>query len=305
MTVSSEAHDLESFFNRYVSALNDLRMLGLRVDNGRLLTYRRRLESALAQELRSPELQFEHQREHRFLNTLLEATEIISIAGLDPSLLCNHDVLTKLRKLGSGPEILDPKKDDPARNYAFEFSAAALASAHGKLVGFMAGDLEVGPPPCPIECKRISSLKRLRSNLADARDQLVAGGRPGLIAIDLSAPIRHEQGIVVHCESESAQRLRVDQELEAYLGRHLDEETIRAAIDPTVLGVVFRHVIVGSVGPQHQIRTSRTWQVLTIHENEALDEQFISSLGWLGDTPLVPGTAEELRAAQQAIFTEP
>src|SRR5687768_16526120 len=102
---------------------------------------------------------------------------------------------------------MNPDVDDPARNYAFEFSTAATAARHGRLIGFQSGDLEVGPPPVPIECKRVSSLKRLGSNLAGARAQLVSGGRAGIIAIDISTPIRQERGLSAHCASEEAQRL--------------------------------------------------------------------------------------------------
>lgn len=288
--------------NAYRHALRKLAARGVQTANGRLLSYRKELESALAREQRDPEAAHPHQEHPMFLNALLEANEMISIAGLDDAYITDHHVRTKFRDLGRGLELMDPSKDDPARNYAFEFATAAQADGNNCLLGFRAGDVEVGPPACPIECKRVSSLGRLGDNLAAARDQLMVGGRAGIIAIDLTTPIRHQQGLVVDSANEAAQRRCVHQELVAYLGRHLGDH-IERANDPTVLGVVFRHVVVGSVGPPGQIRTARTWQLCSVHDNaNPLNAQFLASLPWMGNAPIVSGTRSELDAARRAIF---
>lgn len=281
-----------------------LARLGVRVTNGRLQSYRKRIAQAVANEVRDPDRVLPHQSDPAFLNALLEASEIIEIATLDTNMLSNHHTLTKLRQLVRGLEVLDPTKDDPARNYAFEFSTAALAALQHKLVGFSAGDLEVGPPAYPVECKRVSSLKRLGSSIADARAQLVAGGRAGIIALDLTAPIRAERGIAVPCHSEDAQRSMVDQELEAYLARHLEGAHLESAVDPAVLGIVIRHRLVGSVGAAHNIRTSRTWHLFTLHDGGPLDREFVAAAGFLGDMPIVEGTSNDLAAARKVIFNE-
>lgn len=297
-----ETRTLELFVDAYRQALTKLAARGVQTANGRLLLYRRVLEAALACEQRDPEAAHPHQERPEFFNALLEANEMISIARLDDAYIADHHVRTKYRSLGRGTELMDPTKDDPARNYAFEFATAALAAENNNLLGFRAGDVEVGPPACPIECKRVSSLVRLGDNLATARDQLVASGRAGIIAIDLTTPIRHQQGLVVHSENESAQRHRVDQELAAYLDHHWRNH-IERAIHPAVLGVVFRHVVVGSVGAPNQIGTARTWQLCCVHDdNDSLNDQFLASLGWMGSAPIVSGTRSEIDAASRMIF---
>lgn len=299
---ATATHTLELFLDAYRQALAKLASRGVNTTNGRLLRYRKELESALAREQREPEAWHPHQGSPEFLNALLEASEIIGIARLGDTHFADHHVRTKFRKLGSGPELMDPTRDDPARNYAFEFATASVAESNHGLLGFRAGDLEVGPPACPIECKRISSLARFGDNLAAARDQLIANGRPGIIAIDLTTPIRHQQGLVVHSESEDALRLRADQELSAYLKQHMRRH-IERAVDPAVLGVVFRNVVVGSVGSPGQIRAARTWQLCRVHEDDhPLSAQFDSSMDWLGSAPIVSGTRGELEAASHAVF---
>src|SRR5688500_10484924 len=137
---SSTSCSLALFVAAYLSALEKLRALGVRTANGRLLAYRKHLERALEAELRDPDATFPHQEEAAFLNALLETSDIASIAQLEPSLLVAHHVVTKFRQLGRGSEFMNPDVDDPARNYAFEFSTAATAARHGRLIGFQSGD---------------------------------------------------------------------------------------------------------------------------------------------------------------------
>lgn len=300
---SAHARGLSALLEDYDNALTKLASLGVRTKNGRLRSYRSRVVEAIAAESAAPNSDFPHQSDPEFLNALLEMREIIDIGTLDVGLLSAHETLTKLRQICRGPDVLNPAKDDPGRNYAFEFSTAAQAACNGRLVGFQAGDLEIGPPNCPVECKRISSLKQLGPNIAAARAQLAAGGRPGIIALDLSAPIRSERGIAVACASEAEQRISVDQELTAYLIRNLDEEHLEGAMDPAVLGMIVRHRLVGSVGPTEQIRASQTWQLFSLY-GDTRDETFTQAAQFLGDEPILAGTIEDIESSHRTIFGE-
>ncbi len=297
----TETQTLESFVEAYIRALTKLATRGVQTANGRLFRYRKELELALTREQRDSEALHSHQQNPAFLNALYEANDMISIAQLDDTYITSDHVRTKFRYLGRGPVVMDPSKDDPARNYAFEFATAAHAKTNNSLLSLQAGDVEVGPPACTIECKRVSSLGRLGDNLAAARKQLSASGRAGIIAVDLATPIRHQQGMVVHSANLAAQRHRVEQELAAYLNRHLRNHICRA-YDPAVLGIAFRHFVVGSVGTSDQIRTARTWQLSSVHDDESqLNAQFLASLNWLG-APVVCGTKSELNTAQLEIL---
>jgi hypothetical protein len=65
-----------------------------------------------------------------------------------------------------------------------------------------------------------------------------------------------------------------------------------------------RHRLVGSVGAAHQIRTSRTWQLFTLHDGGPLDEAFLVAAGFLGDQPIIEGTSNDLTTARKMIFGE-
>lgn len=296
----SAGRSLTPFLNDYEQALLKLASLGVKTTLGRLRQYLDVLAFAEAQERACPEASHQHQDDATFQHTLLEASDIIGFASLDAELLRSHETLTKLRRIRKGHAIPNPDYDDPARNYAFEFSTAAAAAQRNSLVGFNAGDLEVGPPPSPIECKRLSSLTRLKANLVDARNQLVRGGRPGIIAVDLSTPIRADQGLTRPSTSEQAQGERIDHELTAYLLRYLDDEVLDSVVDPFVLGLIFRNRLVGSVGTSNRIRTAQTWQAFSLHEG-SLNLQFMSATAWLADGPTINGSEADMRAAFHAV----
>lgn len=306
MTNQPLAKPLPAFLAEYDRALEWLSDLGVRTSRGRLRSYRDCIARSVELEVLDSEVTtLPHQTNVEFLNALFEASEIMEIATLDKSLLTTHETLTKLRQLCRGPDFIDPTKDDPARNYAFEFWTAALAAKNGRLWGFQAGDLEIGPPPCPVECKRVSSWKRLSGNILTARDQLAATGRAGLIALDISAPIRHERGIAIPCSSEDSQRLLVDQELTAFLFHHYGGPQQDILGHAAVLGLVFRNRVVGSVGAAHQIRSSNTWHLIPIHEGTSLDSSFRDATQFIGTAPIIDGTAKDVEDARNAIIKAP
>lgn len=292
---------LAEFLGSYEQALNALSVLGVRTTAGRLLEYRDYLGAAADIENRAPAATHPHQTEEFFHNALLEASEIVDIATLDAGLLKDHETLTKLRMLCKGPALPNPARDDPARNYCFEFSTAADAARRNRLLGFSAGDLEIGPPSCPVECKRVSSLQGLGRNLLSARTQLARRGRPGIIAADLTAPIRAARGLGRVFTSEKEQRDCVDQELTAYLHYHLDDDILDRVVSPMVLGVIFRHRLVGSVGLPGKIRTASSWIAMSVHDDAPLNEMFLAATKWLAEGTSVAGTVEHLQAALRAV----
>src|SRR5690606_20840387 len=110
------------------------------------------------------------------------------------------DVLEKLRRISGGPDTMAPDRADPARDYAFEFHTAAVLQRQGEFGGFSQqnGDLTISTDRYPAECKRVSSLNSARNRLRDGRDKLselvLEGSPPGVIAIDLTRPIRIAHG---------------------------------------------------------------------------------------------------------------
>lgn len=297
-----EIHTLRDFLAAYEDALAFLKDLRVDSRQGRLDDYRTRLRNAVLAEQKAPEASHAHQSDETFQYVLLEAREIIDIATLGVRFLQGRETLTKLRGLRKGQTLPDPTKDDPARNYAFEFSAAATAARRERLLGFEAGDFQIGPEGYPVECKRISSLARLGQNLRDAKNQLKARGRPGIIAIDLTSPIRAEQGLTRICSCELELRQSVDNELTAYLFRHFNGRALDGVIDPMVLGLIFHHRLIGSVGSPHEIRLARTWQAFRVHGvDNKLNHLFDAATSWLADGGRVEASEGDLVSAIRSV----
>ena len=69
-----------------------------------------------------------------------------------------------------------------------------------------------------------------------------------------------------------------------------------------MLGIVVRHRLVGSVGESHQTRSSRTWHLLNLDDDDSLDEDVRGVTDFLGEISIVEGTRNDLVDARKIIF---
>jgi hypothetical protein len=295
---------LGDFQSQLDAAAKKLQRLGVRIGGTRIARYQKIIGKALTAESQG---NIAHQSDPSFVNALIESSELIDIAALDEHYFAEHHVREKLLRLSSGPEVMAPEGNDPGRNYSFEFSTAARASANGRLHGFAgSGDLAVEPGPRPIECKRISSLRQLEHRLRDARDQLIdhvkLGAQPGVIAVDLTRPIRLEQGVIDGWDDDAMMQT-AENHLTAYIARHLiRKKYIDAIAVPAVLGILVRYVACGTAGDAGHIRRSTVWQACSLHPEESTEnEQFISTTDFLGPEPVRGITWPEIQAAMAAV----
>lgn len=297
---------LDDLVEEYSKALARLESWGVRVRGTRLDAYLKRLQRAASRELAGEET---HQADDGFRNALIEASDIIDLARLDRELLADDHVLEKLRHVSDRREFAEDEGHDAARDYAFEFACAGELHASGRFAGFStgAGDVLVAPDRWPVEVKRVSSLDRLRQRLRKARDQLQrgfeAGSPPGLIAVDLSRPIRRVHGHLA-AESDHALVEATSRTLTAYIGEHLigqlDPDDLAR---PGVLGIMVRYVSVGTAGAASSVRRSTTWQMVCLHPDGSPENDLFLRAGVLGGSaPIVDGTVEELFAARYSIL---
>ena len=264
---------LSEFRKDYADALSWLRQLKVRTLNTRLSRYLSIMDDAIAREAKGAT---EHQESPDFASMLVEASEIIQIAALDSLMLTDHDPLTKLRQIPRGPDVIRETGEDPGRDYAFEFCTASEANRNGVSVRFGTdgGDVLLTNEQYPIECKRISSLRRIEQRVREGRDQLIdhvgKGGRPGLVALDLSRPIRLAQG-PIRASDDNAMMLQAEQQLNAYLHHHVHQNGLvyEAAVDRSVLGILFRFVAFGTVGKASNVRRSTVWGLQLIHPDDS------------------------------------
>lgn len=297
---------LPAFRDDYVRALEWLRAMEVRVTNNRLAHYLDTINSAIEREGRGDE---SHQQNADFAATLVEAFDITQIAMLERAAFDGRkDVLTKLRQLSRGADLPPSKStDDPARNYAFEFSTGGTLTDRNAFGGFgeSTGDVLLKDDLHPVECKRISSLDRVGDRLADGRKQLelgvAAGGKPGIIAIDVSRPIRMGQGPINAIDDDQFEAIASAQ-ISAYIyehvGKHLE---LRVECD-SVLGVLVRFVAVGTAGGLGHVRTIVDWSLLYVHPDEAPNSKLFLRLAEpFGRGPIRQITPEDIATAMAMV----
>ena len=296
---------LSDFLQEYDAALQWLNRHGVRTEGTRLAAYRRIIARAEAEEARG---RFEHQEQPEMINAIVEASEIVEIAQIDDAHLAGDDVLDKLRKISGGPAEMAPDGADPARDYAFEFHTAAVLEQQSQFGGFspLGGDLTVGEDQFPTECKRVSSLNSLRNRLRGGRDKLRelrdAGSPPGVIAIDLTRPVKSAHGPILAVDDGEFMR-EAEQRLIAYLAGHvMTEQNIDTLASESVLGVIARCRSAGVSGERSNVRRSVVWQACSIHaDDSAEDEIFRRIAGAFGPGELRDGTREEIVDAKVRI----
>ncbi|MEA9585861.1 hypothetical protein VC279_05985 [Xanthomonas sp. WHRI 10064A] len=297
------------FLEEYRHALKWLRGRDVRVDATRLATYLALIEAAQRAEVdghqpvrHTPEL----------MNALIEAAEVIDIASLNIGYLTNTDATAKLLTISGGPEFMGQNGFDRTRDNAFELSTAAVLQEQDAFGGFSTtgGDLTIAPELNPAECKRISSLQRLRDRLRDAREQLraqVVGGSPaGVIVIDVTRPVTHGHGYI-EAPDDDAFMLLAEQRLSAYLrARVMTPEIIRTVDYPEVLGLIARCRSAGTSGSPYNIRRCVVWQACSIHPGGSeRDTQFREIAKYFGPGELREGSRQDLIRAAARVRVPP
>jgi len=300
---------ISEFLQQYDVALDWLNRHGVRTQSTRLAAYRRILFRAEQEEAQG---RFDHQRRPELLNALVEASEIIEIAQIDEEHLAAADVLDKLRRISGGPDTMAPQRADPARDYAFEFHTAAVLQRQGEFGGFSRqdGDLTVAAECYPAECKRVSSLDSLRRRLSDGKNKLnrlVLDGSPaGVIAIDLTRPIRIAHGLIAAASDEQLMQ-EAERRLIAYLAEHvMTERNIGSMACPPVLGVIARCLSAGIVGEDANVRRSVVWQACSVHaDGTTEDAHFRRIARAFGPGELREGARDEIVDAAALIEVVP
>ena len=165
--------------NQVESAISWMDTLGVRLDNTRLMTYRRDIKE-LAENYRDVEAV--NKMMHRFeqiLNSAFEAMDLIAIhTGLHAH--PQQDAIRdRLEMMACGPEFGSMEKpassSNRARNYAFELITAGRFTKAGYTVDLSdTADIILleGQDRTYIECKRPQVQHKVHSNVKDAIKQL-------------------------------------------------------------------------------------------------------------------------------------
>jgi len=196
--------------SEYFKALAWLEGYKITYTRGRLESYKQSLNEMidLLQQKEQPGV---NKRFPELINTIHEIDAIVKIyKSLIDIEIPNDSVLKeKLKRAIGGPvDLVDENnKNNAARNYLFEVLVASrFSKPNASLnVDFVpTNDLKLNHrnESYYIECKRISSVKKLGKNVADARDQICSTLKDeptgqGLVVVDLSKIINPKFGISV------------------------------------------------------------------------------------------------------------
>lgn len=196
--------------NRYLKALAWLEGYKITYTRGRLESYKQSLNEMidLLQQKEQPGV---NKRFPELINTIYEIDAIVKIYNSLINIeIPNDSVLKeKLRRAIGGPvDLVDENnKNNAARNHLFEVLVASRFSkpnASLKVDFVSTNDLKLNyrNESYYIECKRISSIKKLGKNVADARDQICSTLKDeptgkGLVVVDVSKIINPKFGISV------------------------------------------------------------------------------------------------------------
>jgi hypothetical protein len=186
-------------YDKYNDAIEWLERLGLPAKNSRFGNYKKIFDNYSSKVKSSIEITSFKSDLNPFLNAHLEISEIIRIYDT----LSDRDhseFAEQLKKITSGQVYRDSLNHDESRDFSFELAMAARFINGGYEVQLNdLADIVVikeGNPKIFVECKRVTSLKRVKANVKKANEQLkkrMADDKSklcrGLVALNVSALI--------------------------------------------------------------------------------------------------------------------
>jgi hypothetical protein len=165
----------EKVIDQYADALEWMKGLGLPALESRLGRYKKLINN-LGEDLKlSKNDTSAGNTFHEFLNAHMEVAEVIRIFNT----LSHRDFYEfseQLKKVTAGQPFRNISKNDPSRNFMFELTTASRFINAGFEVQLNhLADIVVVKKDFPkmfVECKRITSLKRVQANVKKANEQL-------------------------------------------------------------------------------------------------------------------------------------
>jgi len=277
------AQSIPDVLLEYRRALDVLDGLDIATANTRLSRYIPILEGIMANGVR----RLADDDLHRAIATLLEVSDIVSIANLDRALLAEPSVLAKLRTIRGGrdyPHDYEPGRQDAARDNAFEFSAAAHLQEYDKFAGFSRtnGDLlafDSEGAVRPVECKRATTPGAAQSLLRTGINQLEVqihehNALPGFVLMDMTPAIRATADLV-QADSEQGMLVTANRALREFIIANRRVLQHGRGFPPSCLGVLLRLTVIGFIGETYNLRSATTWHAIDLQrENSAEGASF-------------------------------
>lgn len=163
-------------------------------------------------------------------------------------------IAEKLQKGVNGPinSAQETSKSTTARNFIFEALVAARCHAPSSSINAILNaksdtGIEVGSKRIWIECKRITSLKKLEANVRDARNQLekilnakIGSGHRGMVAIDFTK-VLHEGDKLLVKENDASLQESITQIMDIFIRQYSNQwEKVYKSKTKKIVGTMLR-----------------------------------------------------------------
>jgi hypothetical protein len=253
MSIQTQSYDLLS--EDYQNALRWMVDLGVNISPGRTQHYAKiidywksRYKSASEQEGKDIFTDF--------VSSAYEISDFIDIYKSLHSELPDKlvHIAEKLQKGVNGPvnAAQETSKSTVARNYIFEALVAARCHAPSSSITSILDaksdtGIEVKNKKIWIECKRVTSIKKLEANVRDARNQLekilnskIGSGHRGMVAIDFTK-ILHEGDKLLVKDNDRALQASITQIMDLFIKQYSEQwEKVYKSKPKKIIGTMLR-----------------------------------------------------------------
>ena len=283
----------ESFLENYTAALGWLDSLGIKVGQGRMLHYANVLQSWTSS-YNSKNSELARELFPKFASTIFEVPAFIDVYQAFRDIPRDQlgGIIEKLKNSVSGPydSSVETPQSSNARNHLFEAVVAskihrpdqqALVMLDAKSdTGFTLASKKVW-----VECKRVSSHKKLEANVRKACNQLdvilrrkLGASNRGLVAIDVSKLFYPGDDLYV-TENESQLEFSTESLLDRFIEDHSEVwQRVYQKKNQKILGTLFRFSVIATSEEDNLRVHTAQWAVNPRHGLSVAEQSFMQQL---------------------------
>ena len=295
MNIPTES--FEAIFAQYSAAIAWMKSIGVKIGPGRTSHYEKIVgywkdahKTASAEEGKKifPD----------FVSSMFEIYDFVSIYKAFKDVPINQLTLIaqKLQKAVNGPVNAAEETPDSttARNFLFEATVAARANRPDKgataiLDAKSDTGITIDGKKIWVECKRITSTRKIESNARSASSQLedilkkqVGSGHRGIVALDVSKILNLGDKIFVS-DSDSALLSSVDRMMEKFITEFSPLwEKVYLQRNRKIIGTIIRFAFMSSSEARNILVHTQQWAVNPRHgvpvSDNAIQKRLVSSL---------------------------
>lgn len=291
MTIPTTSY--ESIAQSYRSAIDWIEALGVQVGSGRTTHYRKVIEYWREAYKYASEEEAKKSFPD-FVSSVFELTDFIDIyeAFKNESHENLAGIRGKLIKGVNGPvnSVDEAPKSSDARNFVFEALMAARAHRpNSGVTAILDAESDTGVSLANkklwIECKRITSNKKIESNIRDATNQLekrlkkkTGVGHRGIVAIDATKLLNPKDQLYVQSNDQMLLR-SVDKMMEQFIDENSEQwEKVYVKKNKKIIGTIIRFSFMSTSQSRNLLVRTGQWAVNPRRNSKPSDVALLQSL---------------------------